>query len=145
MSTRAKSSPRYHLRTALLMAVAVFSQALGNLSLSKGMKSLGSFVSGDLAQWPALLLAAVGSPWIWLGALGLLTFVVLFAATLSWADLSLVLPVASVEIILNVWLASWLLGEPVSPLEWAGTLVIATGVALVASTVRSPAGEEGAP
>jgi drug/metabolite transporter (DMT)-like permease len=136
-------SPRYLMRTAVLLTLAVLSQGIGNVLLSHGMKALGPVTDLSVSHWPALALAVLASPWIWLGTAGLLGFVILFAITLSWADLSLVLPVASVEIMLNVGLAAWLLREPVSALDWAGTFIIAAGVALVAGTAREPAGERG--
>lgn len=125
----------------MLLTLAVLSQGIGNVLLSHGMKALGPITDLSISHWPALALAVLASPWIWLGTAGLLGFVILFAIILSWADLSLVLPVASVEIMLNVALAAWLLGEPVSALDWAGTFIIAAGIALVAHTAREPAGE----
>ena len=52
----------------------------------------------------------------------------------------------SVEIVVNVALAGWLLGESVSPLHWLGTVLVAAGVALVVGSARdqTPA-QEGQP
>ena len=66
----------------------------------------------------------------------LATFTLLFTLVLSWTDLSLAIPVISVEIVVNVALAGWLLGESISPLHWLGTILVAAGVALVVGTAQ---------
>jgi drug/metabolite transporter (DMT)-like permease len=55
----------------------------------------------------------------------------LFVTALSLADLSFVLPVVSIEVIVNVAFANYFLNEPVSLLRWIGTVLISTGVILV--------------
>src|SRR3954454_12485190 len=125
------------MRTAILLAVALALQALGNVSLSKGMKIISLSTVSDVGHWPTLITSAATNPFIWLGMALLLIVVLLLSIVLSWADLSLVLPITSVEIVLNVALAYWLLGEDVTSRQWIGTLIIAIGVALVARSARS--------
>jgi len=125
------------MKTAILLAVALALQALGNVSLSKGMKIIGLSAVSDVGHWPTLIISAATNPFIWLGMALLLVVVMLLSIVLSWADLSLVLPVTSVEIVLNVALAYWLLGEAVTFRQWTGTLIIAIGVAFVARSAQS--------
>src|SRR3954452_7945839 len=127
------------MRTAILLTLALALQALGNVSLSKGMKTFGLSAMDDAGYWPTLIISAATNPFIWLWMALLLVVVLLLSIVLSWADLSLVLPVTSVEIVLNVALAYWLLGEDVPSRQWIGTLIIAIGVALVARSARSGA------
>ena len=125
------------MRTAMLLTIALTLQALGNVSLSKGMKIVGMSTAGTTGHWSNFIVSVVTNPFIWLGMGLLLVVVLLLSVVLSWADLSLVLPVTSVEIVLNVALAYWLLGEDVTVRQWVGTLIIAIGVGLVARTARS--------
>jgi len=127
------------MRTTLLVAVAVLLQAAGNTCLSRGMKEIGSALRLDPAGLLDGVLRALPNPWIWLGILCLLGFVAIFSILLSATDLSLVLPVLSVEVVVNVAFAAYFLGEAVSPRDWAGTLLVAFGVALVATTARPEA------
>jgi drug/metabolite transporter (DMT)-like permease len=119
------------IRTYIVLAIAVLSQAAGNVFLSKGMKDVASAVqSADISFFP-LILQAAGSPLIWSGTGLLIIFFVLFLTVLSLADLSFVLPVISIEVIANVAFASYFLNEPVSTVRWLGTALISLGVILV--------------
>ena len=120
------------MKTIVFLALAVTVQAAGNVCLSLGMRQF-ALASGS---WADLALFALTNPWLWAGAACLASFTLLFTLVLSWTDLSLALPVISVEIVVNVALAGWLLGEKVSPLHWAGTVMVAAGVALVVGSAK---------
>lgn len=126
------------MKTLLFLAAAVSAQAAGNVCLSLGMRRM-SAAALDGVPWTDLAVLALSSPWLWAGAALLATFTLLFTLVLSWTDLSLALPVISVEIVVNVALAGWLLGERVSPLHWVGTVMVAAGVALVVGTAKDKA------
>ena len=82
------------------------------------------------------------TPTIWIGTALLILFFALFAAALSWADLSLVLPATAFGYILNVALANQYLNEPVSQVRWAGTVLIFIGVVMVSSSGNKKPTEE---
>jgi len=117
------------MKTYAILALAVVAQAIGNVCLSRGMKELGS--AGSIFS---LFSQAAASPAIWVGTALLLLFFLLFAAALSWADLSFVVPAISIEVVANVAFAQYFLKEPVSPVRWLGTLLISIGVILVLRT-----------
>lgn len=123
------------VRTALLTALVVASNSLGNFCLSWGMKQ-----GGELSS-PLLYARALASPWVVLG-IGLLILWTLSRMTLlSWADLTFVLPVTSVGYVLSAVLGRFFLQESVSPGRWAGTLLIVAGTAIVGAT--APRSEPG--
>ena len=119
------------MKTTVFLLVSVLAQAVGNTCLSKGMKTIAASAQGVDAFAPGLLIEAMRAPLIWAGILCLLVFFGFFAALLSWADLSFVLPASSFGYILNVAFANHFLGEPVPPIRWVGTLLIVLGVVLV--------------
>ena len=84
----------------------------------------------------ALLPRAIESPTLWLGTALLIVSFILFAASLSWADLSFVVPAVSMEVVVNVVFASYFLNEIVSLTRWAGVLLISIGVLLVMRSER---------
>lgn len=128
------------MKTAIFLVVSVLAQAVGNTCLSKGMKAIAASTQGADSFSMGLLMEAMGTPLIWLGIVCLIVFFGFFAAMLSWADLSFVLPASSFGYILNVASANYFLGEPVSLIRWAGTVLIVFGVVLVSrSAVRTPA------
>ncbi len=133
------------MKTTVALTLALSAQAMGNILLSKEMKSL---VASDLAgniHWFSLFLQAAGSPTIWMATAFLTLFFLLFTAALSWADLSFVLPATSFGYVINVACGHYFLGEAVSPLRWVGTLFISIGVTVVArsGTQRADSGESG--
>lgn len=122
------------MKTMIVILLFVLAEVVGNTCLSGGMKQVASAVGGDGAVSHQMILQALATPLIWLGIVLLLAYFALFAAALSWADLSFVLPASAFKYILNVAFAGWFLGEPVSGSRWAGTALICVGVVLVAKT-----------
>ncbi len=55
----------------------------------------------------------------------------LWLAILSWSELSFVLPLTALSYVVTALLATFVLGETVTPLRWAGTILICLGVILV--------------
>jgi drug/metabolite transporter (DMT)-like permease len=121
----------------------VLAEVVGNTCLSGGMKHVASAGPGEGALSAQLILHALATPLVWLGIVLLLAYFALFAAALSWADLSFVLPASAFKYILNVAFAGWFLGEPVSTGRWAGTVLICVGVLLVAGTAGERSVEAG--
>ena len=119
------------IRIIALLAVAIFSQAVGNVLLSQGMKLIAGESQLTWNNWVSIFLQAVQSPSILLGVGFYVIFFVLFAAALSRADLSFVLPAISSEVVINVAFAGYFLHETVSAIRWIGVLLISIGVGLV--------------
>ncbi len=119
------------IRIIALLAVAIVSQAMGNVLLSQGMKLIAGESQLTWSNWVSIFLKAVHSPSILLGVGFYVIFFVLFAAALSRADLSFVLPAISSEVVINVAFADCFLNETVSSIRWIGALLISIGVGLV--------------
>ena len=119
------------LRIIVLLAVAIVSQASGNVLLSQGMKRIASEGQPDAGTWLSIFLQAVRSSSILLGVGLLIIFFVLFATALSRADLSFVVPAISSEVVINVAFADYFLNEAVSSTRWIGAVLISIGVILV--------------
>jgi uncharacterized membrane protein len=119
------------IRIIALLAVAIVSQAVGNVLLSQGMKLITGESQLTWSNWVSIFLQAVQSPSILFGVGFYVIFFVLFAAALSRADLSFVLPAISSEVVINVACADYFLNETVSSIRWIGALLISIGVALV--------------
>ena len=125
------------MKTAIVLVLAMLTQAAGDTCLSMGMKSMGSLSRPDEFS-VMMLVRAMETPTIWVGIFCLLLFFVLFSVCLSWADLSFVMPVLSFGYIVKVASAAFFLGETVSALRWAGTILIVVGVFLVSKSGTGP-------
>ena len=129
-----KDSPGLHLKTYLLIFFIVIFAPLGNVLLSKGMKSVGSAVNWAPHDLLPILLRILSSASIWLGIASLLTFFVAYMLVLTWADYSYVQPASSFSYAVVAILSYFLMGEVVSPLRWLGIGVICVGVFIVGHT-----------
>src|SRR5437899_12332886 len=80
------------IRIIALLAVAIISQAVGNVLLSQGMKLIAEESQLTWNNWVSIFLQAVQSTSILFGVGSYVIFFVLFTAALSRADLSSGLP-----------------------------------------------------
>jgi drug/metabolite transporter (DMT)-like permease len=117
------------MKTAAVLIVAIVAQAMGNVYLTKAMKSVTSGGAGN--DLIATAMRAAADPMVWLGTALLIVFFALYSAALSWADLSFVLPATAFGYVLNVAAGHYFLNETVTPARWAGSVVITLGVFLV--------------
>lgn len=122
------------MKTLIVLFIAICAQTLGDVSLTKGMKSIGEVNPLELSELLQIGFQVFTNPYIWLGILFLSIFFGLYLAALSWVDLSFVLPVTAFGYALNALMSWKLLGEHVSPARWIGTLIICFGVAVVSRT-----------
>jgi drug/metabolite transporter (DMT)-like permease len=121
-------------KTYALLASMVFFSSLGNVLLSRGMKQIGEIVDFSPGGLVAVFIKTFTNGSIWLGMSSLLVFFVSYLLMLSWADFSYVQPASAIGYALVAVLGYFMLGEFVSPVRWAGVLLISAGVALVSGT-----------
>ena len=118
------------MKTAILIAVIVLADSVGDVLLTRGMKQVGEI---STIRWRELLAIArkVVSNRSFLSAIFFVSVTfVSFLTVLSWADLSLVFPATSLIYVVSTLGAKFILGETVSLQRWAGILLVCLGVAL---------------
>jgi drug/metabolite transporter (DMT)-like permease len=128
------SSSGLHFKTYLLIFLMVIFGPLGNVLLGKGMKRIGAVSIGSASEVLDLLSRVLTSGTIWLGIGSLITFFVAYMLVLSWADYSYVQPASSVSYGMVALLSHFILREVVTPMRWAGVLLICAGVLVVGYT-----------
>jgi uncharacterized membrane protein len=125
------------MKTLIVIIAAVLAQTLGDVCLTRGMKSIGEISTLDPIRLLVIGLQVFTTPDIWLGIGILLIFYLLYLTALSWADLSYVVPATAFGYALNALLARYLLHEQISLKRWIGTFIICIGVAVVARTQQN--------
>ncbi len=118
-------------KTLIVMGLAVIAGAIGDVLLSKGMKEVGDASGVNLRTLLPFIQKVASCPTVWLGTTFLAGFFLLWLVVLSWAELSLALPLTAATFILGPLLAQVYLGEQVSLIRWVGTILISIGVVLV--------------
>jgi uncharacterized membrane protein len=114
---------RLRLKTWVFAVVVVFSNVFGNFFLKRGMPA-------ELAT-PLAYITVLFRPWVALGLLLLVVWLMMRMALLSWADLSYVVPVTAVGYVLVALVGKVLLNEQITMKRWTGIGLIVAGVALV--------------
>jgi drug/metabolite transporter (DMT)-like permease len=129
-----KSAAGLHVKTFVLIFLMVIFGPLGDILLGKGMKRIPAMVSWAPADVFRFFFAAFTSGTVWLGICSLLTFFVAYLLVLSWADYSYVQPASALSYGLIALLAYLVLHEVITPMRWAGVLLICLGVLVVGHT-----------
>ena len=83
---------------------------------------------------PLDYLRAMLNPYVAIGIVLLILWLLTRMALLSWADLSFVLPLTGVGYILAAVFGKLFLAETITYVHWMGTVLIFAGTALVGST-----------
>jgi drug/metabolite transporter (DMT)-like permease len=114
-------------RRYLVLGVVAVTAPLGDTLLSVGMKRVGPVPLDHLGT----LIYALRTPQILVGIALLICFFASYLASLSWADLTFVLPATSIGNVIVALLAKFWLHEQISPDRWIGILLITAGVGFV--------------
>lgn len=117
-----------NFRKYLVLAGVVLFSSFGDVSLSRGMKSVGQISFSNFHQ----LFSALLNPWVVAGIALLVLFFVSYLTALSWADLTYVLPASAIGYVVMALLAKFFLHETVPLTRWMGILLITAGVGFVA-------------
>lgn len=118
-------------KTVIVMLLAVTAGTVGDILLTKGMKELGDISAMNLRGIMSAAYQAMTSPKLVFGTAMLAVFFFLWLAVLSWEDLSVALPMQALNYVLVAFLSQYFLGEVVTPLRWAGTVLVCIGVILI--------------
>ncbi len=128
-------------KTAIAGLVVIATNVLGSYCLTRGLRSVGV-----IASWsPIPYIYAFRNPWVSVGVILMIGWLITRLALLSWADLSYVLPVTAFSYVLTAITGAVYLNERVNDLHWIGISLITAGVALVVLTPPETLEENGQP
>lgn len=124
-------------KTLFIMLLAVTAGTIGDILLAKGMKEMGDVSTMNLRGIISAACQALTTPKLVIGTAMLAIFFFLWLAVLSWEDLSVALPMQALNYVLVAFLSQYFLGETVSPLRWAGTILVCVGVVMITKSSGS--------
>ena len=110
-----------------LLAVIVFGSTFGDVYIAKGMRQIGEI---SISRWHDLLFAPL-NPFVAFGTILLMMFYISYLASLSWADLSYIMPATTFGYVLTALLAHFMLGEHIPVTRWIGIIMITAGVGFI--------------
>src|SRR5258705_8889057 len=119
------------MTTAVLIALVVLGGSAGDVFITKGMKKLGEISTLKVGRLLAIFGRAITNRYFLIGVLFMAVSYFSFLGALRLADLSLVLPATSISFVITTIGARLFLNETISPMRWAGILLVGIGVALI--------------
>jgi len=125
------------IKTLIVLFIAVLAGTTGDLMLSRGMRALNQEIHFTLNNWFPFFVRAFQSGTVWLGIGSMAVFFFLYLVALSRAEVSFVLPLTAVSYILTAIFARYFLHENVNWIRMTGTILIFTGVVMVALSTKS--------
>ena len=117
-------------KSAIVSIVVIATNVFGNYCLTRGLRTIGVITSWS----PIPYIHAFQNPWVSIGVIFMIAWLVSRLALLSWADLSYVLPVTAFSYVLTAIVGAVCFSEHVNRLHWIGISLITLGVAIVAIT-----------
>jgi len=119
------------LKVLIVMTIAAGAAAVGQIFIRQGMQQVGSLAAYTPVALMGYLGQALSNPYVVIGTALNAVFYFLFLASLSWADVTVVLPMTALEFGMAAILAVMILHEAVPTLRWAGIVLIILGVMLI--------------
>jgi uncharacterized membrane protein len=119
------------LRELLLLCVIVVAGTGGELCVTRAMKQIGEVIDFRPAALVRFILRALTVGWMWMGiALMTIAFFALLT-TLSFENVSFVVPVTALSYAAGAVGAMLFLRERISAQRWIGVFIVCIGVTIV--------------
>lgn len=123
-----------------MLVVSVIFAVAGQFTLKTAMNEVGRIGASEIAAAGDTIGRAIREPRLWLG-LGLFGISSVFwLVVLSRVDLSVAYPFVGLSYIVVVMFARLFLHEQVTPLRWAGVVVIAIGIGIIGLSFKGTTG-----
>lgn len=119
------------MKTAIVLAIIVLADSVGDVLLTKGMRQVGEVSTFAPRELLVIIRKAVRSHYFLASIVFMVMHFVGFLAVLSWADLSVVFPATCLVYVFSTLGGKFILGETISSNRWAGTMLVCLGVGMV--------------
>jgi drug/metabolite transporter (DMT)-like permease len=126
------------LRVVIAMTLACAAAAIGQILVRQGMLRVGPLDEWGPAALAGYVVRTVTNPYVVGGTALNAIFYFLFVASLSWAGVTLVLPLTALEYLFAAILGVLWLKELVTPARWVGIALVVAGVAVISLTESAP-------
>ena len=119
------------IKVLIFILIAEIWTAVGQIMFKKGTNSLKLHSLRGAGNYMRFIRNVLSRPSIWAGLslMGIGTMVWLMA--LAQGDLSLVFSIGSIQYIMILFLAHYLLGEKIDRMKLAGTFLVVIGIILI--------------
>lgn len=122
------------VKILLFVLISEIFTAGGQIMLKKSANSLGVYDLNRVGAHFGFLSEVFSRPALWMGFIFMVLGLVAWLFALAEGDLSLVFSLGSMQYILILFLAHFMLGEKIDKMKLVGTLLVVAGIVLIAIT-----------
>jgi drug/metabolite transporter (DMT)-like permease len=115
----------------LILLIGLVFESTGVVLLKKGMTQLGSINAGSFSQVVQAVKAGATSPQILAGVFFEALFFLCLLVLMRESDISFLWPLTGLSFVFATLAALWFLHEQVTPIRWAGVVLIMIGAGLI--------------
>jgi drug/metabolite transporter (DMT)-like permease len=115
----------------LILLIGLVFESTGVVLLKKGMIELGPVKVENFSQMLPVVRAGATSPRILLGVFFEALFFICLLILMRRSDISFLWPLTGLSFVFATFAALWFLHEQVSPIRWAGVILIMLGAGLI--------------
>lgn len=119
------------VKLLIFIIIAEIWTAIGQILLKKSTNSLEVHSLRDYAGFVHFIRNVMSKPTIWIGLASMAVGMVVWLMALAQGDLSLVFSIGSIQYIMILFLAHFLLGEKIDKMKLAGTFLVVLGIILI--------------
>ena len=122
------------IKILILVLIAEILTAAGQISLKRSANELDSHDLNKMSAHLRFLSQVFSKPALWLGFIFMTLGLVAWLFALAEGDLSLVFPLGSLQYVLILFLAHFMLKEKIDRMKLTGTLLVVIGIILITIT-----------
>src|SRR6266705_5368189 len=124
-------------RLLLVLLLGRIFEATGVVLLKKGIIQIGEVQSMAPAELVRVVTAGATNPTVLLGVFFEALFFACLLILMSKSDITFLWPLTALSFVMTTFAALIFLGEKVSPVRWAGVVLIMVGAALISYSEHS--------
>jgi drug/metabolite transporter (DMT)-like permease len=125
------------LKLLIILLIGLTFESIGVVSLKKGMEQIGEVKKISASEVARIVKAGLTNKCILFGVFFEFLFFVALLILMSKSEISFLWPLTGLSFVFATFAAMIFLGEKVSPMRWAGVVLIVMGAVLIGYTEKS--------
>ncbi len=119
------------IKVLILIIIAEAWTAVGQVLFKKSTNSLEVHSLRSTGGMIRFIKNIISKPMIWIGLVSMSMGMIVWLMALAQADLSVVFSIGSIQYVMILFLAHYLLGEKIDKMKLIGTLLVVAGIILI--------------
>lgn len=119
------------IKLIIIIMIAEIWTAVGQVLFKKSTNALGHHTLRGADNQIRFIKNVLSKPSIWIGLFSMAVGMVFWLIALAQGELSLVFSIGSIQYVMILFLAHYLLGEKIDKMKFIGTFLVVAGIVLI--------------